>query len=1080
MGRARSEPPARTGAEGTAATGIEPRPRWLAEVVPTNPAPPPPAASYVTIVHSGAPGAPIGGHPLLDFMKVGSEIPGRYVYLSPDGERGAELGRGGIGRVLVAMDDHVGREVAIKELLVEPGNDASAPDPEMASRFLAEARITGQLEHPNIVPVYELGRRVDGRLYYTMRVVRGETMSAVLERAQSLPARLALLSHFAGLCNAIAYAHSRGVVHRDIKPDNVMIGEFGETIVLDWGIAKVKGQPEMPGARVPRGIGFVGETLHGDLVGTPLFMSPEQASGEVDQIDEASDVWSLGVVLFVLLTGRPPFLGKTTEEVVKRVIEARAVAVQKLEPLAPPELCAVVDRALSREKSQRYPSVRELNADISAFMSGARVGAYEYSLFELLRRFYRKNRAAAIVGAVAVLSLFVVATELSRRILWQRDRALLAEQMALEKERVARQSLAEVFTERALNAGLEGDVVGAELYAARALISGERPDARGSVIAGTNRHDVVPLSDDMDFSSCATLASSGNGAVACARDREVLLWSPGGPSTIHLRVEGPPVQLALSGDGQTLLTAFADGRFIAYDTQSQAPRAQFRAAAGETAAFALSEDGSRFLTSAESGWAQLWDTASAQPIARTSLGEPVTQRALSPSGRRVVLGGRLGALLIWEPETGQRIQLEGHRGTITAAAFSRRDDVLASAGSDRALSLWNAVTGKRLAPPLRDLGTPQSIGWAPDGLSLVFGSDDRMLGLVDARHPNYAERVRGHAGAVLLASFAAADRLVSVGPQNGLRQWSFARPKLPRELSHKANVLATAFVGPDLLATAGLAQEGVCLWQITEERCKTRLPVRDGQVRALAIHAAGNRLAVGTSLGLLTIWNLATALPEHVIMASSDQIRSLEFATDGRTLLSAGTEGSALLWDVASGQSIQRFTAGAPLQDAILDSARARVVLGTRNGELELWGLDGKKQRSLPAHAEWIMDLAYHAPSARLASAGGNGEIAVWAIDTLQKLGAWRAHEGRVSSIDFSLAGDLLASAGEDGVVYLWHVGRREQLAKLAHHRGTARTVRFSPDGQFLASGGDDASVRLWDLSRLRESGQSLLEQAER
>jgi WD40 repeat protein len=1074
MGRARSEPPARTGDAGT-----DPTPRWLAEVVPTHPAPPPPSASYVTVVHSGAPAAPIGGHPLLDFMKVGSEIPGRYVYLSPDGERGAELGRGGIGRVLVAMDDHVGREVAIKELLVEPGESASAPDPEMASRFLAEARITGQLEHPNIVPVYELGRRTDGRLYYTMRVVRGETMSAVLERAQSLPARLALLSHFAGLCNAIAYAHSRGVVHRDIKPDNVMIGEFGETIVLDWGIAKVKGQPEMPGARAPRGIGFIGETLHGDLVGTPLFMSPEQARGDVDQIDEASDVWSLGVVLFVLLAGRPPFLGKTTDEVVKRVIEARPAPVQKLEPLAPPELCAVVERALSREKQQRYPSVRELAADISAFMSGARVGAYDYSSFELLRRFYRKHRAAAIVGAVAVLSLLVVATELSRRILWERDRALLAEQDALEKERVARQSLAEVFTERALNASLEGDVVNAELYAARALISGERPDARGSVVAGTNRHEVVPLGDDAGFSSCAPLVSSGNGAVACARERDVFLWSVNGPSS-RLRVAEAPVQLALSGDGKTLLTAFADGRFVTYDTQNQTPRAQFRAAAGEPPAFALSEDGSRFLTSAESGFAQLWDTASAQPIARISLGEPVTQRALSPSGRRVVLGGRLGALLIWEPESGQRIQLEGHRGTVTAAAFSRRDDMLASAGSDRTLSLWNALTGKRLAPPLRDLGTPQSIAWAPDGLTLAFGSDDRMLGLVDARHPNYAERVRGHPGAVLLASFAGPERLISVGPQIGLRQWSFAHPRLPRELSHKSNVLATAFVSAEQLATAGLAQEGVCLWQIAEERCKTRLPVRDGQVRALSVHAASHRLAVGTSLGLLTVWNLVTALPEHVILASSDQIRSLEFAADGRTLLSAGTDGSALLWDLASGQSIQRFAAGVPLQDAILDSARSRVVFGTRNGELELWGLDGKKQGSLQAHADWIMDLAHHPASDRLASAGGNGEITFWALDTLQKLGSVQAHEGRVSSIEFSPAGDLLVSAGEDGIVNVWHAGRREHVAKLVHHRGVARSVRFSPDGKFIASGGDDASVRLWDLSRLNESGQSLLEKAER
>jgi WD40 repeat protein len=1017
-----------------------------------------------------------GERGLIDF-KIGCESPDRYAYLSPDGERGAELGRGGIGRVLLAMDEHLGREVAIKELLLDL--DAGGVDHELTARFLAEARITGQLEHPNIVPVYELGRRTDGRLYYTMRVVRGETMSLALERATTLSARLALLSHFAGLCHAIAYAHSRGVVHRDIKPDNVMIGEFGETIVLDWGIAKVKGQPEVKGARVPRGLGFVGETVHGDLVGTPLFMSPEQARGEVDQIDEASDVWSLGVVLYMLLSGRPPFLGKTTEEVVRRVTLARPDPVRKVEPLAPSELCAVVERALRRDKAQRYSSVRELVGDVEAFMSGARVRAYDYSALELFRRFYRKNRAAASVAIVALVSLLCVATELQRRILSARDRALLAERTALEKERAARQSLAEVFTERALNAGLEGDVVSAELHAARALTSGERADARGSVVAHTNRHDVAPMLDSPGFANCALLASSGRGEVACAHGRELMLWAPGGV-TSRWDAPDPPVRLAMSADAHTLLAAFEDGRFVAYDTTTRQPRSQFRAESGVPAALGLSDDGSRFLTTAESGWVQLWETESARSVARVRLAEPVTARAFSPSGVSVVLGGRLGALTLWEPNSGQLRQLEGHRGTVTAASFSRRGDLLASAGSDRTLSLWSTLTGKRLAPALRDVGNVQALAWAPDGTTLVFGSDDRMLGLIDARHPQYAERVRGHPGPVLLASFAGSGQIVTLGTQLGLRVWSHRAPPLPRELAHQANVLAQAFVSSELLATAGLAQDGVCLWQISEERCTTRLPVREGHIRALSVHASTRRLALGTSTGVVTVWNLDTTLPEHVLGAASGQIRSLEFTRDGSQLLSSSNEGSAVLWDVSSGNAVQRFVAGAGVQDAALDPERARVILGTRTGALELWGLDGKKLRSVQAHADWIMDVALHGPAARLASLGALGEIVFWSLDTFEKLGVVQAHEGRALSADFSPDGTLLASAGEDGLVQLWHVARREPLARLVHHRGAVRSVRFAPDGKFLASGGDDGSVRLWDLSRLYEPGEALLASIER
>jgi len=1010
-------------------------------------------------------------------IKVGKEAPGRYQYCSPDGERGAELGRGGIGRVLVAMDEHLGREVAIKELLEnEPGQATS--DPELMTRFLAEARITGQLEHPNIVPVYELGRRADGRLYYTMRVVRGETLSAALARARTLGERLALLNHFVGLCHAIAYAHSRGVVHRDIKPDNVMIGEFGETIVLDWGIAKIQGQPDMPGARQPRGVPVLGETSHGDLVGTPLFMSPEQARGLVDQIDEASDVWSLGVVLYLLLAGRPPFVGKSIEEVVARVTEGRPELARSVEPLVPSELCAVVERALSVDKAARYPSVREFVGDIQAFMSGARVMAYDYSALELFRRSYRRHRAAALVGLVALCSLLVVATELQRRILAARDRALLAERSALDKEHAARQSLAEVFSERALNASAEGDVVGAELYAARALTSGERPDARGSVISQTNRSQIERLESYPAFASCTLTAPSGRGEVACAHGRELSLWSPGG-AVSNWQAPDPPVRLALSADAHTLLVALEDGRFVAYDTGSQQVRHQFRAESSVPAALALSDDGSRFLTTAESGWVQLWETETARSVARVQLSEPVSARAFAPSGQ-VLLGGRLGALTLWDPASGERRVFEGHRGTVTALAFSRRGDWIASAGSDRTLSLWSASTGKRLAPALRDQGTVQSLAWSPDGSLLTFGSDDRMFGVLDARHPQSVERLRGHGGPVLLASFAGPNELITWGTQRGLLRWSYRPPRLPRELSHKANVLAQAFVTPELLATAGLAQEGVCLWQLAEERCKTRLPVREGQIRALGVHAPSGRLALGTSTGVLTVWNLTTTLPEHVLGTSSAPLRSAEFSADGRELLSSDSEGTAVLWDLGTGQARQRFRADAALNDALFDPAHGRVLLATRSGALELWSRNGQRQRSVPMHDEWIMDLAQHPASDRLATAAGDGNIAVWSLATLERRWIALAHEGRALSIDFSPDGELLASAGEDGVVMLWRTGRGDAVARLLHHRGAARSVRFSPNGKFLVSGGDDGSVRLWDLSRLDTPGDTLLADAQR
>ncbi|MHB2017740.1 MAG: serine/threonine-protein kinase [Candidatus Xenobia bacterium] len=341
--------------------------------------------------------------------RVSLEHPGRYTI-------GEEHGRGGQSRVLVAFDEHIGRQVALKELLQANANRA-------ALRFLREARVTGQLEHPNIVPVYEIGRRAGGELYYTMKLVKGRTLASALRACHSLADRLALLPHFHDLCNAIAYAHNRGVIHRDIKPDNVMVGEFGETVVLDWGVAKVSGSADLP-ADIPQPSEAVNQTMDGSILGTPAYMSPEQAEGKVDAIDERSDVWGLGVVLFEILTGQTPFPGNSAFEVIGQVLVQPVPEVRTLCPDAPPELIAIVRRALSRRCEERYSDARGMAEEIGAFRSGRRVASYEYSAYELVSRFVEKHRTASLVGAVAVALIMVLTSLAFVQIAHERSLAL--------------------------------------------------------------------------------------------------------------------------------------------------------------------------------------------------------------------------------------------------------------------------------------------------------------------------------------------------------------------------------------------------------------------------------------------------------------------------------------------------------------------------------------------------------------------------------------------------------------------------------------------------------------------------------
>jgi len=275
------------------------------------------------------------------------------------------LGQGGMGRVVVATDRQFGRSVAVKELLPGIGSQA------LLERFAIESVVTGNLEHPGVPAVYERGVREDGTPFYSMRLVSGETLARRMAAARTMRERLALLPAIVRLAHTLAFAHEHGVVHRDVKPDNVILGKHGETVLLDWGIAKVRGEVGERVDAVEAALGETGTTnatVAGTLLGTPAYMAPEQASARVADVDERTDVFAVGAVLYHLLTGRPPYDGPTTHAI---VLQASRATPEPMGDDVPEALAAIVRRAMARDRDARFQTATELAEALDAFLTEA-------------------------------------------------------------------------------------------------------------------------------------------------------------------------------------------------------------------------------------------------------------------------------------------------------------------------------------------------------------------------------------------------------------------------------------------------------------------------------------------------------------------------------------------------------------------------------------------------------------------------------------------------------------------------------------------------------------------------------------
>jgi eukaryotic-like serine/threonine-protein kinase len=1094
---------------------------------------------------------PAGGVSEFDSAEhVTLEQPGRYTLLNKDAlyqrerhrkaedEEEAELARGGMGRLLLTFDNHLGRDVAVKELL--PGFEHSAPPPatagygaggpsgahtsELETRFLREARVTGQLEHPAIVPVYELGCREDGTLYYTMKLVRGRTLHQAIYSSTSLEERLRLLAHVRDLAHAISYAHSRGVINRDIKPQNIMVGEFGETVVLDWGLAKVLGRDDFRGREIVRSIemgeGDSGANTVALFLGTPNYMPPEQAWGQLDEVDERSDVWSIGCVLYELLGKKPPYSEGNALMTVCAVREDAAPSLEEVAPEAPKELATIAMRCLERDKEKRYQTAREVALEIERYQAGGRVSAHEYGSWELLKRFVIRNKALSAAVAVAVVTLVV-----STVLVWGQYRSALesehrarqsesaarvsegkalhsaqaartargvaeeardeararekeareaqeladkrreeanAERLrAIEAEEETRGHLAEAFVQKSRYASEQWLYDRAAGYAAEALRLRERPDARGRLMAY--------LSDEGAARMVGALPPVPAGITTLAvSDNEK--WMAAGTKA------GTIIIWCIEKGLEQARVAAHSGSIVALDFVEGVDELVSRGADGIVSRW--TKDGLLKVSGAygagphgtiKAGGPQATDASGGQ---RT---EPPPVSGTSRSGSLTVVLGSRGGLTAHRPDdNSQLFRVAGHAGAVQSLAYSPDGRFMATAGAGGGLAVWQLDSGQQSQwIPAHD-DKALSVQFSPDGAQLASGGKDGKVRIWDLTGKSTMTAQTGF-GEVYNVAWSLDSQQLGVAGRGGRAGLFDARTgeSLLTFVGHKGRVFSLDFCpNAPLIATAG--EDGtVRIWDAMSGEEKVAHKAHDGPVYSVAFSPDGAALASAGADRTAAVWRVD---PWEIQVRLEGHLRSVQglgFSPDGLRLATGSYDKSVRLWDTATG-ALQAILNGHSKRVSSVTFSPDGSVLATGGGDsvVRFWQVGSPEHPAeLSAHEGKVYSIDFSPNGNLLASAGEDGIARVWSARTGKRVRALFDHQGKLFTVRFSPDGRLIATAGADRTIRLRNVGKVDLAASLHGNEGYTWLIRFAPDGKQLASCGSEPMIRLWDIETGKQTG---------
>ena len=888
------------------------------------------------------------------------------------------IAHGGMGVVYKARQRSLNRTVALKMLL--GGVHASQ---EFKRRFRQEAETVAQLQHPNIVPIYEIGEQ-DGQPYFSMEFVEGCDLARLID-AQPLAPQTAA-EYVKTVAEAVAYAHSQGVLHRDLKPSNILIGSDNRPRVTDFGLACQTGSTG-------------NLTLTGATLGTPSYLPPEQASVTRGQVERRSDVYSLGAVLYHLLTGRPPFLAGSAVDTLRQVLEAEPAPLRQLNPAVPCDLETISLKCLSKLQSQRYASASDLAEDLGRWLEGKTIAARPTSILERAAKWARRRPAVALLLGL----LLAVGVSGIAGILWQWRQAMAARFRAEQASLSSSNAMLRLKLEMAENRADEG-----------------RYGTQLSYLAGVLR-------------SQPTNRVAIERALSALGHRNYLV-----PSCQPMMHMGCVLDVEFSPDGHRLATGSTDCGAFVYDADTGSILAGPMNHKGAVTLVHFSPDSRRLLSCSGETVARLWNVEPGPPGKKRLLAElgghsqPVDCAEFDASGARALTASSDGAVQIWELSTPPRLLHHlAHQGPVSRAVFSPDGRRVLTASADGTAQLWSALDGTRICPALRHPGPVTYCAFSPDGrmFSTISGTS---VFLWNGEMPTSQPVTIAHRSTVSRMAFSPDGARVVTATRAELRVpeavwiWGVNNTNcslIAGPLHHDSEVTAVDF-SPDGLTLLTASRDGALrLWEghtgaLLAEAASHKSPITNAR-----FSPDGCKVASASRDKFAVLWSVALGRPDNLWFKHEGNVLAMDIHPDGRTLLAATSGGLLCLWDATTGRLLQ-----------------------------EPW-----------RHPGAVQFARFVCGGEQVMTAAADRRLRAWEVKTGKLLAASPAFPEPLELVDFTPAGERAAViTGMTNVVVLDARDGFAKHLELSHHRNV-QLARLDISDRRVVTGDEDGVGRIWD-----------------